>query len=74
MPPEVAAQFKRIGIEQELVRVEAMACFRRVRAMYAVAVELAWAHIGQIPVPHLVGVFRQRDTIQFSSPRWLEET
>ncbi len=53
----------RIGIEQQLVGVEAMPGLGLVGAVDAVAVELAGADIGHIAVEDLVGIFGQRDPL-----------
>src|SRR5665648_215923 len=63
------ARAARIGVEQQLVGVEAMAVARRVRPMHAVAVELARGEARHIAVPHLVGVLRQRDARRLGAAR-----
>src|SRR5438067_3762011 len=54
-----------IRIQQELIRVEAMACFRLVRTMHAETVRGAWPDCGQVAVPYLVRILGERDTLQF---------
>lgn len=51
----------RIGDEQQLVGIGAVALGRRVRALHAIAVKRAGADIGQVAVPNLIGVFTQLD-------------
>ena len=50
-----------VGIQDQLVRVEAMAEVRRVRAVHAVAVQLARMHVRQVAVPDHVGLLGQRN-------------
>ena len=57
---QLAGDAPGIGIEQQLVRVEAMAVLRLVRPVGAIAVDQAGARVGQVAVPDLVGAFRQR--------------
>ena len=61
---QLAGQAPRIGIEQQLVMVEAMAVLRLVGAIGAIAVDQAGARIGQIAVPDLVGAFRQLEALR----------
>ena len=57
----VAGKRLGVGVEQQLVVVEAVAGLGLVRAVHPIAVELARAHVGQVAVPDLVGVLGQRD-------------
>ena len=57
----------RIGIEQKLVRVEAMAFLRVIGSVGAIAVDQTGARIGQIAVPDFVGAFRQIETRDFAA-------
>ena len=59
VPVEVAEMAAGIGIEQQLVRIEAVAGIGLVRPMHAVAIDRAGMNVGQIAMPDLVGVFRQ---------------
>ena len=63
-----------IGVEQQLVRVETMPCIRLVRAMNPIAVDRARARIGQKSVPHLIGVFGQRNPLEFLLAAIVEDT
>ena len=54
--------------------VEAMALGGTIRAVDAIAVDLARAGIGQIAVPHLVRVFRQLDAFDFLLALQIEQT
>ena len=51
VPAHLAADRLRVGVEQELRRVEAMALLRRPRALDPVAVELPRPRVGQVAVP-----------------------
>jgi hypothetical protein len=55
-----------VGVDQQLVRVEAVPLFRPVRAVDPIAVKLARTDIGQIDMPDLVGVFGQDDAVGFA--------
>jgi hypothetical protein len=57
--------FARIRVEQELVRVEAVAFGRPPRAMHPKAVDEAGAHVGQLAVPHVLSGCRQAVAGQF---------
>ena len=50
------------GIEEQLVGIEAMAPRRIVRAVHAVAINLAGAYLRQVDVPDLVGLLPHRDS------------
>jgi hypothetical protein len=39
---------------------------RLVRAVHAIAIQLAGQHVGQIAVPHHVGLFGERDAMRFA--------
>ncbi len=55
----------RIGIEQQLVGIKTMAGVWLVWSVNPIPVDRARAHIGQITMPDLIGVFRQLDPLQF---------
>ncbi len=57
-PARLAEQRLGVGIDQQLVGVEAMPLGRLVGAVSPVAVEQARLHVRQIAVPDLVGAFR----------------
>ena len=73
VPAQVAVQRQRIGVQKQLVGVEAVPRLGRVGAMDAVAVELAGPDAGEVAVPDLVGVLRQRDAVRLAPPRAVEE-
>jgi hypothetical protein len=52
-----------IGIEQQLVGVEAMPGVRLIRAVDAVAIERAGLDAGNVAVENLVGIFRQFEPV-----------
>ena len=68
IPGQLAVMGARIGIEQELVRVETVAGLGLVGAVHAVAVDLPWSDIRQITVEDLIGVFGQGDALQLRPP------
>src|SRR5512146_3114907 len=65
VPFERPVECASIGINQQFVRVEAMPIQRIVRPMHTIAVELSWLGLRQITVPHLLGVFWQREARKF---------
>ena len=62
-----------VRIEQQLVGVEAVAVLGLVGAVDAVAVELAGADVGHIAVEDLVGIFGQRDPLDFLAAVLVEQ-
>src|SRR5205823_2321131 len=62
-----------VRIEQQLVRVETMSLFGSIRAMNAVAVQQARSRFGQIAVPHHVGTFGERKTLQLATAARVED-
>ena len=63
----------RIGVEQQLIRVEAVAVLGLVGPMHAIAVDGARAVRRQIAVPDFVGVFRKFDALEFSFAAVVEQ-
>jgi hypothetical protein len=72
-PAYGAAQRLGIGVDQQLVGIEAVTVARLVGAMDAVAVEQPGHGLGQIAVPHLVGVFGQRDAVDLAPAAGVEQ-
>ena len=70
---QLAGEAPRIGIEQKLVMVEAMAVLRLVRAIGAITVDQPGARIGQIAVPDLVGAFRHLEALDLAPSRRIEQ-
>ena len=58
-PAQVAGQCAGVGVEQELVGIEAVAARRVIGTVGAVAIQQAGGGVGQVAVPDLVGVFGQ---------------
>ena len=65
MPSRRPAHDLRVRIEQHLERVEPVARRRIVRAVHAIAVQLARPHVRQVPVPDHVGLLGQEDARAF---------
>ena len=65
VPLQLADVRLRVRIEQQLVRIEAMARFRFVGAMHAIAVYRAGPQAEHVDVPDFIGVFRQFDAFEF---------
>ncbi len=55
-----------VGIEQDLVLVEAVAFGRLVGAVHAIAVNLPRQHVGQIGVPDHVGLLGDLNAVRFA--------
>ena len=64
-PVRHACDGPRIRIQQHLVVVEAVPLLRLVGTVHAIAVELPWSPVGQVNVPHHVGVLRHDDPLGF---------
>ena len=62
-----------VGIEEELVGVEAVPGRGLVGAVHPVAVDRAGPRVRQIAVPDLVGVFRQLDALEFALASLIEQ-
>ena len=61
IPFQLAEMAPCVGVEQQLVRIEAVALVRLVGSMHAIAVDCSRRDPGQIAMPDLIGVFRQVD-------------
>ena len=72
-PLQRADDVARVGIEQQLVRVEAMAFLGPVRAVHAVTVEHPGPRFGQVAVPDLVGTLDERDALELAATRRIED-
>ena len=66
VPVELADMGARVGVEQQLVRIEAMAGLRLVGPVDAKAVEGARADVGDVAVKNLVGELRQFEALDFA--------
>ena len=60
-PFQLAGEAPRIGVEQQLVRIEAIAALRLVGPVGTIAVEQPDLRVRQIAVPDFIGAFRQRE-------------
>ena len=72
-PGEMPAEPLAVGIDQQLVRIEAEAGFGLVRAMHPIAIELARLRVRQIAVPDVVGALRQGDALDLVAPGLVEQ-
>src|SRR5215510_12269939 len=65
----------RIGIEEQLGRIEAVAVVRGIRPVDAIAIALPWPELRHIPVPHRIRAFGQwQAKTLMGTLRGLEET
>ena len=64
VPAQVAADGLGEGIENELVRIEAVTLLRLIGSVDPVAVELSGLDVGQVGVPDLIGLFAQADALR----------
>ncbi len=72
-PLQFADQLLGVRVDQQLVVVETMTILRIVRAVHAIAVDLARVRIRQIAVVNLVCVFRKFDALQFDFASGVEQ-
>jgi hypothetical protein len=72
-PTQLADKLPRIGIDQQLVGIEAVSGLRFERAVDAIAINGAGAGGRKIPVPDLVGVLRQLNPLQFGLAAVIEQ-
>src|SRR5438105_3016735 len=64
-PGKVPCQPLAVGIDQELVRIEAMSGLRLVGTVNAIAIELSGSRLRQVAMPDVFRAFRQRDAFNF---------
>src|SRR5258706_21327 len=72
-PAQVAHDRLGVGIEEKLLRIEAKALRWIVRALDAGTVEKPGARVGQIAMPHLVGLLAKLDALYFAAPLGIEQ-
>ena len=72
-PDQPAGQPLGIGIEQQLVGVEAVAVLGLVGAVNAIAVELAGRYVVEIAVPDVFGALGQFDALEFAPALAVEQ-
>src|SRR6185437_2235223 len=68
-----ADELARVGVEQQLMRIEAVALQRGVRSMHAIAIEHSRIGAGQIAVPDAFGIFGQGNTLELTPPVLVEK-
>ncbi len=73
IPCEFAGVCARVGVEQELVRIEAMSGLGLERPVHAKAVERAGPDAGNMAVENLVGIFGQFQPLDFASVRCVKD-
>ena len=73
VPADAAVQAPGIGIEEQLVRVEAVPAPRLVGAVHAIAVELSRLQAGDIAVPDLIRPLRQGEPLDLPAPLRIEQ-
>ncbi len=72
-PAQRPDQVPGVGVEQQLVRVEAVPFFRPVRPVHAVTVEQPGPRLGQVAVPDAVGALAQRDALDLAPAAGVEQ-
>src|SRR6266487_595501 len=66
-PDEAPGELLGIGIDEELVRIEAQSPLGLIRAIDPVTVELSRRDIIEVAVPDILGAFRQRDALDLAA-------
>ena len=69
-----AGELARIRIDQQFVRIEAMAFQRRIRSMHTIAVKQSRIGAGHVAVPDAFGILGQGDAFELASAMLVEET
>src|SRR5688572_14899376 len=72
-PYQPARRSPGIGIDQQLVGIEAVAALGLIRPVNAIAIELARRHVIQIAVPDILGALRQCDAFEFTTSLTVEQ-
>ena len=73
VPLQLSHQLLGVGIEQKLVRIEAVASSGLVGAMHAIAVDRAGARVRKVAVPDFVGVLGQADAFDLPLDAGVEQ-
>src|SRR5690242_15300144 len=73
-PAQVALETLGVGIEQQLVGIEAVALLGLVGSVRTNAIEQARPRLGKVAVPRLVGVLAQLDAVHFAPAVGIEQT
>ena len=74
VPLNFTYQFTGIGVNKQLIGVEAVAVLRIVGAVNAVAIQRPRFQVRHIAVPDLMGIFRQFQTGDFCFSRRIKQT
>ncbi|MNT14047.1 hypothetical protein D3C72_1490370 [compost metagenome] len=72
-PVHLAVQLAGVGVQQQLVRIEAVPILGIVGTVGAVAVHQAGLGVRQVAMPDLVGAFRQIEAAQFLAALGVEQ-
>ena len=74
VPFERADERLGVGVDEQLVVVEAVARLGFVRSVHPIAIELTRPHVRQVAMPDLMRVFRQSDPRDFGLSAAVEQT
>ena len=72
-PFQLAHQLFGVGVDEQLVGVEAMTVLRVVGPVHAIAIDLTGVGVGQVAVPDLVGVLGQFDALDLGFTAGIEQ-
>src|SRR5947209_1823970 len=72
-PDQPAGEPSRVGVEQQLVWVEAVALLGRIRPMHAIAVELPGRDVVEVTVPDVLGALGKLDAFEFAAALAVEQ-
>ncbi len=73
-PLQIAHDLLAVYIEQQLVMIETMSVSWIVGAPEAISIEQSGPRLGQVAVPHLIGLFRDSYAMQFPSAGLVKQT
>ena len=71
-PDEAPGELPGIGIDEQLVRIEAQSPLGVIRAVNPVTVELSRRNIIEVAVPDILGAFWQRDALDLATTMAVE--
>ncbi len=71
-PDQAPCELLRIGIDEQLVRIEAQSALGMIRAVNPVTVQLSRCDIAKIAVPDILGALRQRDALDLAPAMAIE--
>ncbi len=72
-PDQPAGEPLGIGIQQQLVRIEAVALFGRIGPVDAIAVELSGRDVVEIAMPDVLGTLRHFDALELAATLTVEQ-